>query len=164
MTPLEGVRPSEGPISIRRASPADLDAIMRIEEASFAEPWPRQAMLDEIAKHSWSVVVVATIRGEIAGFAVYWIVADERHLQNVATAAPFRRSGVGRALVCHVVEEAKRGGAQFVVLEVRASNAAAKGLYAGFEFQSIGVRRGYYQDNGEDAIVMVRALKEGEAW
>jgi ribosomal-protein-alanine N-acetyltransferase len=164
MTPLERKLPVGPPISVRRASAADLDAIMAIEEASFRAPWPREAMLEEIAKHQWSVVLVAERDGAIVGFAVYWVVADERHLQNLATAAPFRRRGVGDALVRHVVEEAARGGAQFVILEVRASNEAAKRLYAGYGFKPIGVRRGYYQDNGEDAIVMVLALKEGEGW
>jgi ribosomal-protein-alanine N-acetyltransferase len=164
MTPPEGARSSEAPISIRRAAPGDLDAIMAIEEGSFAAPWPRDAMLDEIAKNDWSVVVVAERAGEIVGFAVYWVVADERHLQNLATAFEWRRSGVGEALVRHVVDAAKSSGAQFAVLEVRASNEAAKGLYARFGFQSIGVRRRYYQDNDEDAIVMVLALKEGEGW
>ena len=164
MTAFEGAQASGESISRRRATPADLDAIMRIEEASFSAPWPRDAMLDEIVKNDGSVVVVAERGCAIVGFAVYWVVADERHLQNVATVAALRRSGVGRALVRHIVDDAKRGGAQFVILEVRASNEAAKGLYAGFGFQSIGVRRGYYQDSGEDAIVMVLALNEGEEW
>jgi [ribosomal protein S18]-alanine N-acetyltransferase len=164
MTPREGAPLPEGPITVRRATPGDLDAIMAIEEASFSAPWPRDAMLDEIVKNDWSVVLVAALSGEIVGFAVYWVVADERHLQNLATTPASRRLGVGDALVRHVVEDGKRGGAQFVVLEVRASNEAAKGLYAGFGFQSIGVRRKYYQDNDEDAIVMVLALNEGEAW
>ena len=164
MTPLKGARLSADPISVRRAASGDLDAIMAIEEASFTAPWPRDAMLDEIVKNDWSVVVVAQRGGEIVGFAVYWVVADERHLQNVATAWEWRRSGVGDALVRHVVDEAKRSGAQFVILEVRASNEAARGLYGAFGFQSIGVRRAYYQDNNEDALVMVLALKEGEEW
>jgi len=164
MTLLEHARCSEDTISVRRAALGDLDAIMAIEEASFTAPWPRDAMLDEIVKHDWSVVLVAQRGGEIVGFAVYWVVADERHLQNVATVWEWRRSGVGDALVRHVVDEAKRSGAQFVILEVRASNEAAKGLYGGFGFQSIGVRRAYYQDNNEDALVMVLALNEGEGW
>jgi ribosomal-protein-alanine N-acetyltransferase len=164
MTPAGGSRPATEAISIRCAGPADLDAIMAIEEAAFSSPWPRAAMADEIGKHDWSVVVVAELGGEIAGFAVYWVVADERHLQNLATAERWRRNGVGDALVGHVVAEGRRGGAQFVVLEVRASNVAAKRLYAAYGFAEIGVRRGYYQDNGEDAIVMVLALNEGEGW
>jgi ribosomal-protein-alanine N-acetyltransferase len=153
--------PAAGPISIRRAAPADLDAIMAIEIASFAAPWPRGAMLDEIAKHAWSIVEVAERGDAIAGFAVYWVVADERHLQNLAVAVAARRAGVGDALVRHVVAEAVRGGARYVVLEVRASNEAAKRLYAGFGFRAIGRRKGYYQDSGEDAIVMALELDEG---
>jgi ribosomal-protein-alanine N-acetyltransferase len=158
MTPSKGSRPAGDPVSVRRASPGDLDAIMAIEEASFAEPWPREAMLDEIAKHEWSVVLVAEQGGRTVGFAVYWVVADERHLQNVAAAVPLRRRGVGGALVRHVVEEARQSGARCVILEVRASNEAAKGMYTAFGFQAMGVREAYYQDNGEDAVVMVLEL------
>lgn len=151
-------------ISIRRAALADLDAIMAIEEASFTTPWPLDAMRDEILKNEWSAVTVAELDGRIAGFAVCWTVADERHLQNLATEPSLRRAGVGDALVRRIVDDGRRGGAQFVILEVRASNEAAKALYARFGFQEIGLRKGYYQDSGEDAIVMVLALREGEGW
>jgi ribosomal-protein-alanine N-acetyltransferase len=159
-----GAMGAGGAISVRRADLDDLDPIMAIEEASFAAPWPRDAMADEIAKHEWSTVLVAEADGGIVGFAVAWSVADERHLQNIATAPACRGRGVGDALLRHVVDEAKGGGAQFVILEVRASNEAAKRLYAAYDFRPIGIRQGYYQDNGEDAIVMVLALKEGEGW
>jgi len=147
--------------SLLPATEADLDAIMEIEEACFNEPWQRDAMRDEITRSAWSTVIKAEIEGEIAGFAVYWTVADERHLQNVATAPAYRRRGVGNALVRHVVDQARRTSAAVVFLEVRVSNEAAKRLYAAHGFREIGVRRGYYQDNGEDAIVMGLPLEAG---
>jgi [ribosomal protein S18]-alanine N-acetyltransferase len=148
-------------VTVLPAAEADLDTIMAIEESCFAAPWPRDAMREEIAVSEWSTVVKAEWEGEIAGFAVYWAIADERHLQNLATAPAFRRRGVGDALVRHVVEEATRTGASVILLEVRESNAGARRLYAAHGFRPLGLRRGYYQDNGEDAIVMALPLADG---
>ncbi len=150
-----------GAVRVLPVAEADLDAVMAIEEACFSTPWPREAMRDEISRSAWSSVVKAELDGAIAGFAVYWTVADERHLQNLATAHSFRRRGVADALVRHVVEEARRTAAAVIFLEVRASNEAAKALYAAHGFEALGTRRGYYQDNGEDAIVMGLALVPG---
>ena len=148
-------------MAVLPAAAADLDAIMAIEEACFAAPWPRDAMREELERCAWSTVIKAEIDGEIAGFAIYWTVVDERHLQNLATAPGFRRRGVADALVRQVVSEARSSGAAVVLLEVRASNEAAKALYASHGFRPAGIRRGYYQDNGEDAIVMGLPLIEG---
>jgi [ribosomal protein S18]-alanine N-acetyltransferase len=148
-------------ISVLRASASDLDAIMAIEEASFAAPWPRDAVRDEITACAWSTVVKAVLDRAVAGFAMYWTVADERHLQNLAVSPAFRRRGVGDALVRHVVAEARRTDAAIVLLEVRESNEAAQRLYAAHGFVPLDRRRGYYQDNGEDAIVMGLPLIEG---
>jgi [ribosomal protein S18]-alanine N-acetyltransferase len=161
MTAVSAGSPRKCEFSILPATEADLDAIMKIEEACFNEPWQRDAMRDEITGSAWSTVVKVEVEGELAGFAVYWTVADERHLQNVATAPAYRRRGVGDALVRHVVDHAYRTGAAIVLLEVRVSNEPAKRLYAAHGFRAIGVRRGYYQDNGEDAIVMGLPVADG---
>lgn len=160
MAPSSRPAPSAA-VAVLPATEADLDAVMEIERACFAAPWPRDAMREEIAVSGWSTVVKAELDGELAGFAVYWTVADERHLQNLATAPGFRRRGVGRALVRHVIGEAGRTGAATIVLEVRESNEGARRLYGAHGFRPIGLRKAYYQDNGEDAIVMALPLAGG---
>ncbi len=151
----EGIAPgrnSAGPL-VRGARSEDLDAIMEIERACFGSPWPRRAMREEISRlRIWSRAEVAMLEGEVGGFSVYWVVATELHLLDLAVAPKFRRRGVARALVEHMLE--REDGIDLVVLEVRKSNSAARGLYRSFGFAELGVRERYYADDGEDAIVM----------
>jgi len=90
---------------------------------------------------------------EIWGYIIYWVVAGEMHLLNLAVHPTHRRRGIARALLTAALEEARSQGADVVWLEVRPSNAAALALYQSFGFEEIGVRPGYYSDNGEDALL-----------
>jgi ribosomal-protein-alanine N-acetyltransferase len=146
---------------IRRATRADLDEIMAIERACFPAPWPATAMEEEIARRSWSRVLLAVDRKAVVGFMVYWVVDDEFHLLNLATHPQHRRQGVARAMVERMLAAAKKQRPWQIVLEVRRSNAEARQLYDGFGFRQIGVRRRYYPDNGEDAVVMALVLDDG---
>jgi [ribosomal protein S18]-alanine N-acetyltransferase len=111
-------------------------------EAELARPWAR-------------LLVVRTGQGsEPAGFALAWRAADEVHLLDLAVAPEARRLGLGRALVDALIGEARASDARLVLLEVRASNAAARALYRSAGFFEHGVRRAYYSDNGEDAVEM----------
>jgi ribosomal-protein-alanine N-acetyltransferase len=144
--------------SIRRATDEDLAGIMEIEQASFPAPWPASAMEDEVSRRSWSRVVLAVDRETIVGFMVYWVVDRELHLLNLATRPRWRRRGIARAMIEHLLGESRRTGRWQVVLEVRQTNDAAKKLYEGFGFRQVGIRRRYYADNDEDAIVMALAF------
>jgi len=142
-------------IRVELATNDDIDGIMAIEEACFTPPWPRDAMLEEISGRDWSRVYVARMGELIAGFMVYWIVDMERHLLNIATAERWRRSGVAGRLMGLMLQEASHAGAEVIVREVRRTNANAHALYEKLGFRRVGVRPGYYADNGEDAIVMI---------
>ena len=96
----------------------------------------------------------------VVGWALTWRAADEVHLLDLAVEPAFRKTGFGRRLLTHVVEHAREGGAAVVLLEVRASNRAAFALYRSVGFSETSVRRAYYSDNGEDAIVMRLELLE----
>ena len=143
-----------GSLEIRQADPADLDDIFAIERSSFRSPWPKSALGDEIEKRSWSRVVAACSAHRLVGFMVYWTVIDELHLLNLAVDPRWRRRGVGAALLEHLVEMGLEEHRAAVLLEVRASNHAAIQLYQRYGFTAMGVRRGYYSDSGEDALVM----------
>ena len=110
----------------------------------FARPWSRTWILEP--------------EGELAAFLVAWHVADELHILNVATRASFRRRGLGGALVRSALDYAKEQHVRIVLLEVRRSNRDALRLYRRLGFTAMGMRPGYYADNGEDAIEMVVAL------
>jgi ribosomal-protein-alanine N-acetyltransferase len=105
--------------------------------------------------------VLLAIRGRegpIAGFAVVWLVHDELHVLNVAVAPEARRSGVARRILDRVEGRAREQGARVSMLEVRRSNQPAIALYRSLGYREVGVRPGYYAEDGEDALVMDKAL------
>ncbi|MBL9039711.1 MAG: ribosomal protein S18-alanine N-acetyltransferase, partial [Archangium sp.] len=110
----------------------------------------------------WSTVLLAEALDGAAwvlrGFVIDWLVVDEVHVLNVATDTTFRRQGVARRVLTAVLETGRAQRCRLATLEVRASNTAAKALYASLGFQPVGLRRAYYSDNKEDAVVMTLEL------
>ena len=90
----------------------------------------------------------------IAGFASIWVITDEAHITNIAVREPYRRQGIGELMLLSVIDKAREHKANILTLEVRASNTAAQLLYQKYGFNQVGLRRGYYLDNKEDAILM----------
>jgi len=142
----------------RRMTAADLDVIAAIEQAAYPHPWTRGNFSDslEAGYHGW----VLECGGEIAGYTMVMIAADEAHLLNLTVGAPWQRRGLGRNLLAFVVKLARDYGARTILLEVRPSNSAARALYASAGFSEIALRRGYYPDGAvrEDAILLERSL------
>jgi [ribosomal protein S18]-alanine N-acetyltransferase len=137
---------------------ADLDAVMEIERRSFSEPWTPGLFLHEL-KIPFSKTVLVRLQsdsGELAGYICRWLVGDEVHILNLAVHPNCRKSGIGRALVQLVLEEAEERHASIITLEVRRENAAAFALYHSLGFTERGVRRNYY-GHGQDAIIMSHA-------
>jgi ribosomal-protein-alanine N-acetyltransferase len=137
---------------------ADLESVLRVERAIYEFPWTRGNFRDSL-RTGYSCWIAR--RGErLAGYAVMMLAAGEAHLLNLSVAAERQRRGHGRALLAHLLDVARGHGARVLFLEVRPSNAAAQRLYAGFGFEQIGVRRGYYPAHGgrEDALVFSIAL------
>lgn len=148
-----------GGIEIRRATLDDLQGMMKIERASFPTPWPVAAIAADICENAFSRTLVAEDGDGVAGFIIYWVVEDERHLQNLAVDPSRRGRGIGRSMVELLVEEARRPPGAVVTLEVRESNDPARALYESFGFEVVGKRFGYYTDTREDAIVMTLDLR-----
>lgn len=139
------------PMAIER----DLDGILAVDRASFSNPWTRE-MFEWEAAHS-DVARVYVVRAGDAGVIAYcavWIVFDELHINNLAVLPAWRRRGVARALLSAVLAEARRLGAVRATLEVRASNQAARALYERAGFRPAGLRRGYYTNPVEDALIL----------
>ncbi len=156
------VEPAPVPFTLRRAEAADVGRIVDIERDGFLHPWSRELVERELA-HSWSRILLACeeggARGErVLGYVVFWIVHDEVHVLNVATAIEARRRGIGRALMEAAEEEGRSRGARLSTLEVRRSNGGALALYRAIGYKQVGIRPNYYAEENEDAIVMVKAL------
>ena len=137
------------------ASPEDLDAVLAIEDASFTSPWTREMYLAELENVGVSFCYLARDESrEALGFLSFWRVVDELHINNLAVAPAHRRRGIGSTLLRAVLTEGARLGARRATLEVRRSNEAARHLYERFRFAPAGVRRAYYTNPIEDALVL----------
>ena len=152
---LPAERASWAGLDLTPFTEADLDDVLVVEQAVFTDPWPRTFFLDEIG-HDRSLAVVVRERGILAGYLLAWRLDGEMHLGNLAVTPAFQRRGIGRYLLEWLIAQAKAGGQERITLEVRASNFAAQELYRRFGFRAVALRRGYYQDTGEDALVMMR--------
>jgi len=135
-----------------------LPALVAMEEASYPDPWNLGMFTQEITGQS-SHFYVALRDGEMVGYAGFWLLLDEAHITKITVAGNERRRGHGQALLEFLMDRARALDAKTVRLEVRASNAAARGLYQRNGFQEVGVRKGYYARAGEDAVVMVKNLE-----
>ncbi len=140
-------------LTIRPFRAQDLPAVAAIERATFADPWPESFFRGEIA-HPLAWARVAERDGVPIGYLVAWIGHGSGHLGNLAVVQEHRRRGIARRLVEDLLAVAEREAVESLTLEVRVSNDAAQALYHGFGFRLAGLRRGYYRDNGEDALVM----------
>ena len=147
----------EHPVYFREIQSADMDEIMTIERASFTSPWSAHFFLEEI-RVSCAKFVLAEVEGRIVGYIIYWRLPKEVDIHNLAVHSAYRRQGIGRSLLSSAIDSAKGQGSNRVTLEVRKSNQAAQELYHSLGFVERGVRKGYYSDDGEDALVMVLEL------
>lgn len=142
--------------TLRRLESSDLDAIERIEAASYPTPWSRSMFASELAKPSSLSLAAVTRTGELIGYLVLSRYVDAWHVMNIAVAPAYRRLGVASAMLAYLLDTTRDDARRGYTLEVRVSNLSAIRLYERFGFTARGVRRGYYTDNREDAMVMWR--------
>ena len=133
---------------------SDLDAVQRIEKASFSTPWPAYAYRQEIETNRMAHYIVARAGAEVIGFAGIWLMVDQAHITTFAVDPEWRRQGVGSQMILALLRMSRTLGARQATLEVRLSNLAARKLYERFGFRPVGVRPRYYTDNAEDALIM----------
>jgi [ribosomal protein S18]-alanine N-acetyltransferase len=143
--------PGEVGTEVRQLAYSDLPAVISIERRSFPAPWSLAMFVLELSKPS-GICLAATAAEELIGYLVCSRYDRVWHLMNVAVAPEWRRRGIATRLISRLVEEG--GGKLPFTLEVRVSNGAAISMYEGLGFRSAGVRPRYYQDNGEDALIM----------
>jgi [ribosomal protein S18]-alanine N-acetyltransferase len=143
-------------VTLRRLELGDLDEVERIERASYPAPWSRSMFASELAKPSSVSLAAIGETGQLVGYLVLSRYVDAWHVMNLAVDPAWRRRGIAALLLARLLEDTKGDTERGYTLEVRVSNEAAIRLYERFGFRARGVRRGYYTDNREDAIIMWR--------
>ncbi len=143
-------------VELRRLDARDLELVEVIERESYPTPWSRSMFDAELRKPSALAVGAFTPEGELVGYAFVSRYVDAWHVMNVAVAGAYRRRGIASALLERVFEVTESDPRRGHTLEVRVSNAGAIALYEGLGFERRGLRRGYYTDNREDALIMWR--------
>jgi ribosomal-protein-alanine N-acetyltransferase len=142
-------------IIIRRMKTEDVEAVAAIEKATFSRPWSVESFRREVETNVAARYLVAEKNGQVIGYAGAWVVLDECHITNIAVAEAEWGHGYGKQLVFALMQYVSNLGAAWADLEVRVSNSRAQHVYAGAGFIPIGKRKRYYEDNGEDAFLMV---------
>ena len=143
-------------IEVRLMRVDDLDGVMDVEMDSFQTPWSRSAFEEELVKNRLARYLVALENGTVVGYAGTWLVINEAHVTNVAVSGSRRREGIGRLLMEKMMEFAHDSGMDSMTLEVRVSNEAARNLYQQLGFVEAGIRKNYYSETKEDALILWR--------
>jgi len=133
---------------------ADLPDVERIEALSFPTPWPVSAYEAELLENQLARYIAVRADGELVGFAGIWLMVDEAHVSTIAVDPRFRGRGVGTRLLLGLLDLARAGGAAVATLDVRPTNHDAIRLYDRAGFKEVGRRVRYYEDTGEDALIM----------
>jgi [ribosomal protein S18]-alanine N-acetyltransferase len=141
-------------LSIRRMKLDDVPAAHEIDVLSFSLPWPERSFRFELTENPTSRGWVAEKDGKVAAMLVLWFIVDEAHIATIAVHPDFRRQGIGEQILLSALKAVQDEGARRAFLEVRAGNLAAQAMYKKYGFEVAGVRRGYYRDNNEDALLM----------
>jgi ribosomal-protein-alanine N-acetyltransferase len=141
-------------VNIRKMTEADVPTVVALDQISFSLPWPERSFRFEVSSNPASRCWVAEVDGRVVGMIVAWLFVDEAHIATIATHPDFRRQGIAQKLLTHTLRYTYDEGAVSSFLEVRESNLAAQEMYRKFGYENTGLRKRYYKDNDEDAILM----------
>ena len=142
-------------VNIDKMTIEDINAVTIIEAESYGKHhWSKSAFYDEMQNNLAKYFCAKTIDGETVAYAGVWNVIDEAHITTIAVRPDFRRKHIGEALLTTIIDNCYKEEIKYLTLEVRVSNEPAINLYTKYGFSSLGTRKGYYQDNNEDALIM----------
>lgn len=142
-------------IYITKMTQDDIEAVVNIEAEAYGEHhWSKSSFYDEMNNNLAKYYVAKTASGELVGYAGAWHILDEAHITTIAVKKDYMRKHIGEAIIVKIIEDCYEAKVKYLTLEVRVSNEAAIGLYSKYGFSSLGTRKGYYQDNNEDALIM----------
>lgn len=160
LPPVEALFELPPGVGVRLMRRQDLSAVLRVENACYSNPWPLEIFIRQLDT-AWATLALLYNEDDpdtTIAHVVYWIVHDELHLLNIAVHPQHQRRGLARVMMQHLFSVCALRQLQYMTLEVRASNLAARTLYRSLGFEQLTVRRRYYTDNDEDAVVMGLAL------
>jgi ribosomal-protein-alanine N-acetyltransferase len=147
-------------IEIQQMHPSHLPAVLAIEQEVFPAPWSEGMFRQELSGNVASRMRVALLENRVIAYYIAWFLEDMVHLINIAVARRYQHRGIGTVLLERILGEAGREGRRYIALEVRESNTAAQQFYEKFNFEKIGIRKKYYSDNHEDAVLMLLDLEK----
>ncbi len=142
-------------LTIRPMKQTDIDAVIGIEEESYgSHHWSKESFYNELSNDLAYYFCAFNDEGTLVGYTGTWQILEEAHITNISVKPDFRRRKIGESLLHTVIENCYEHGVKYITLEVRVSNEKAINLYKKYGFKSLGKRKGYYQDNNEDALIM----------
>lgn len=142
-------------IKIEPMQKSQIDEVLKIEEQAYGEHhWSKDSFYGELSNNLAHYYCSFDLQGNLLGYAGSWRVIDEAHITTIAIKPELRRKKIGEALLCRIISDCYKNEIKYITLEVRASNTAAISLYEKYGFKSLGTRKGYYQNNNEDALIM----------
>ncbi len=137
----------------------DLDGVKQIENLSFNNPWSRAAYENELCENELAHYFTVKDGDKVIAYGGMWLILDEAHITNFAVHPEYRKRGIGKKLLRGIINFGILKGIKSFTLEVKKSNSIAIGLYSGMGFVKAGIRKGYYSDTGEDALIMWLDIK-----
>ena len=140
-------------LEIREFNINDIEELYEVELTSFTDPWSKESFKDEL-NNEIAHYLLGSINNKVVAYIGAWFILDEAHITNVAVKSDFRRQKIAKQLITAFIVLAKKHQITSITLEVRASNIPAQSLYQQFGFEKQGLRKRYYADNNEDAIIM----------
>jgi [ribosomal protein S18]-alanine N-acetyltransferase len=143
---------------------SDLPAVLRIEGLSFTTSWPANAFSNEIRDNKLAHYFVGRLGGQLVAYGGIWAILEDSHITTIAVHPEYRGLKLGEEMLLKLLDEAILQGASWITLEVRESNEVAQKLYRKYGFTTVSTRRGYYSDNGENALVMWAGNLKGELY
>lgn len=142
-------------ITISPMTKDDVDAVVKIEEEAYGKHhWAKSSFYDEMSNNLAKYYSAKTPEGTLVGYAGTWHIIDEGHITTIAVKKEYLRNHIGEAIIQKIIDDCYKNNIKYLTLEVRVSNIPAIKLYEKYGFQSLGTRKGYYQDNNEDALIM----------
>ena len=142
-------------VTVQKLKACDVDDVIKIEESAYGEHhWSKDSFLNEIHNELAHYYSIIAPDGKLAGYAGTWHILEEAHITTIAIAPEYRKKHYGQVLLKKIIDDCYKEKIKYITLEVRVSNTAAINLYSKYGFSSFGTRKGYYQDNNEDALIM----------
>lgn len=142
-------------IKIQPMQKSEVDEVLKIEEQAYGEHhWSKDSFYGELSNDLAHYYSAFDVDGNLIGYAGCWQILDEAHITTIAIKPEYRRRKIGEALLNKILENCYKNEIKYLTLEVRISNTAAISLYEKYGFKSLGTRKGYYQNNNEDALIM----------